>query len=242
MAVRNSRGAPFGRVPGSANTNDFKLARATLESIPLPRPTPTKTSRQHFWGDRGHDYDEVRWLAEEYGFTLHLHRRGHGVRTQKSNTQYFDAADSQVTGSLQVLALPAVADAQVLASSPNTNFGTATDLTVDRSEAETFLRFSLAGIPANARVAAVSLVAVSYEGSAQSGVDSNVYTRPVQDDTWSETGITWNNPPRTYSCELGSWQVWRPGVPYEVQVGVNSSPKLVAPVSPLQRGAGPCHP
>lgn len=72
---------------GGANTNDFKLARATLESIPLPRPTPTEASRQHLWVDRGYDYDEVRRLAQEYGFTLHLPRRGQGARTKKGNTR-----------------------------------------------------------------------------------------------------------------------------------------------------------
>lgn len=83
----DSRGVPLGLVAGGANTNDFKLARATLESIPVPRPTPTEASRQHLWADLGYDYDEMRRLAEEFGFTPHLPRRGQGARTKKSNAR-----------------------------------------------------------------------------------------------------------------------------------------------------------
>lgn len=35
-------GVPLGVVVDGANRNDFKMARATLESIPIDRPKPTK--------------------------------------------------------------------------------------------------------------------------------------------------------------------------------------------------------
>jgi len=85
--LTDSRGAPLGLAVGGANMNDFKLARTTLESIPVARPTPTESARQHLWVDRGYDYDEVRRLADEFHFTLHLPRRGRGVRTRTSNSR-----------------------------------------------------------------------------------------------------------------------------------------------------------
>ncbi|KFE69653.1 DUF7594 domain-containing protein [Hyalangium minutum] len=143
---------------------------------------------------------------------------------------YFDATNPQVTADLQAVALFPSADAQVLASNPNSNYGTSSILTVDRSEAETFLRFSLASIPANAQVASVVLVSTSHDGTAYDGADGNVYTDLVSDDTWSETAITWNTKPASNQCDLGSWLLWNRDGQYATQVGINSSPKLVAPV------------
>lgn len=65
----------------------LQLARTTLESIPVARRTPTESARQHLWVDSGYDYDEVRRLAEEFHFTLHLPRRGHDARTRTSNSR-----------------------------------------------------------------------------------------------------------------------------------------------------------
>ena len=41
-----------------------------------PRPKPTRRRPQGLCLDRGHDYDEVRALAEEFGFTCHIRSRG----------------------------------------------------------------------------------------------------------------------------------------------------------------------
>jgi putative transposase len=78
--LTDGRGAPLGVAVAGANVPDFKLMRQTLESIPVPRPQPTEQQPQGLCLDKGYDYDEVRALAEKYGFTLHLRRRGEEPR------------------------------------------------------------------------------------------------------------------------------------------------------------------
>lgn len=45
-----------------ANRNDFKMARATIASIPVERPAPTAEKPQGMCLDKGYDYREVREL------------------------------------------------------------------------------------------------------------------------------------------------------------------------------------
>lgn len=59
-----------------ANRNDFKLARATIESLPIERPAPTPEAPQGVCLDKGYDYREVHDLLAEFGFTAHIRRRG----------------------------------------------------------------------------------------------------------------------------------------------------------------------
>ncbi len=74
--LTDHRGIPLGIAVAGANRNDHKLARATLESIPVARPTPTATAPQGLCLDKGYDYPEIPALAAEFGFTLHLRTRG----------------------------------------------------------------------------------------------------------------------------------------------------------------------
>jgi len=67
---------PIGLVAAEANRVDFKLARATIESIPVRRPKPTRGQPQGLCLDKGYDYDEVRDLAAEFGYTAHMRARG----------------------------------------------------------------------------------------------------------------------------------------------------------------------
>ena len=68
-----------------ANRTDMKLARATLESIPaeVARPEPTEEEPQGLCLDKGYDYDEVRAIAEELGFTAHIRSRGEEAQQLK---------------------------------------------------------------------------------------------------------------------------------------------------------------
>ncbi|MCY1079418.1 transposase [Archangium sp. miwbw1] len=75
--LTDGRGAPVGVAVGGANTNDHKLMRSTVESMPVPRPAPAEGALQHPCVDKGYGYDEVRWVAEEFGFTLNLPPRKH---------------------------------------------------------------------------------------------------------------------------------------------------------------------
>ena len=59
------------------------MTRSTLESIPIERPEPTFEQPQGLCLDRGYDYDEVRELLEEFGFTAHIRSRGEEAQALK---------------------------------------------------------------------------------------------------------------------------------------------------------------
>jgi putative transposase len=67
----------------------MKLARATVEAIVIPRPEPTPEQPQNLCLDKGYDDDEVRELAEAFGYTAHSqhalrkHRPLSGKRASK---------------------------------------------------------------------------------------------------------------------------------------------------------------
>jgi transposase len=61
----------------------MKLARATLESIPIRRPRPGPRARQNLCLDKGYDFPDVRDLAREFSFTAHIRSRGEEARDLK---------------------------------------------------------------------------------------------------------------------------------------------------------------
>lgn len=79
---------PLGLAIDGANRNDHKLAQETVESIPVPRPKPTRRKPQGLCLDKGYDYDEVRELAAAFGYTLHLRTRGEEARALKRSVRY----------------------------------------------------------------------------------------------------------------------------------------------------------
>jgi len=54
----------------------MKLVQATLESVPVERPDVRSYWRQNLCLDKGYDFDEVRDLVEEFGYTAHIRARG----------------------------------------------------------------------------------------------------------------------------------------------------------------------
>jgi len=68
-------GIPIGLTVAGANRNDFKMLEATLQSIPIKRPRPTKDARQHLCLDKGYDYRECYQLAHDYKYIPHTSRR-----------------------------------------------------------------------------------------------------------------------------------------------------------------------
>jgi putative transposase len=78
-----ANGLPVGLAVDGANRNDMKLVEETLESIPVERPQPTPAKPQGMCMDKGYDYDEVRELLEEFGFTAHVHCRGQQAQKLK---------------------------------------------------------------------------------------------------------------------------------------------------------------
>lgn len=64
------------------------MARQTIESIPIERPAPTDDKPQGLCLDKGYDYDEVRALALEFGFTAHIRARGEEAKAIKKKAGF----------------------------------------------------------------------------------------------------------------------------------------------------------
>jgi putative transposase len=79
---------PVGVAVDGANRNDFKLARETIESIPVERPDPAQEGPQGMCLDKGYDCAEVRGLLEEFGFTAHIRARGEEAQALKRRAGY----------------------------------------------------------------------------------------------------------------------------------------------------------
>lgn len=54
----------------------MKLVAPTLEAIALERPEPSVKQPQGLCMDKGYDFDAVRALVAELGFTAHIRARG----------------------------------------------------------------------------------------------------------------------------------------------------------------------
>lgn len=74
---------PIGLAIDGANRHDSKMVQATLESIPVKRPTPTRKNPQGMCLDKGYDYDNVRDLVTTFGYTAHIKARGEEAQAIK---------------------------------------------------------------------------------------------------------------------------------------------------------------
>jgi transposase len=86
--LTEGHGLPIGLAIDGANRNDMKLVRATLESIAVKRPEPSKTEKQNMCLDKGYDYDEVREILAEFGFTAHIRARGEEAQLIKQEAGF----------------------------------------------------------------------------------------------------------------------------------------------------------
>jgi transposase len=62
----------------------MKLVRRTIESIVVERPAPSDEQPQGMCLDKGYDYDEVRAILQEFGFTAHIRGRGEEAQAIKA--------------------------------------------------------------------------------------------------------------------------------------------------------------
>jgi putative transposase len=81
--LTDGRGVPIGLAVDGAHRNDFKLTRETIESIAVERPDVTPDAPQGMCLDKGYDYDEVRDLRDECGFTAYSRARGEEAQALK---------------------------------------------------------------------------------------------------------------------------------------------------------------
>jgi transposase len=86
--LTEANGIPIGLAVDGANRNDFKMARATIDSIPIERPEPTEASPQGMCLDKGYDYDEIRDLLAEFGFTAHIRARAEEAKAIKQEAGF----------------------------------------------------------------------------------------------------------------------------------------------------------
>ena len=75
---------PIGLAVAGANRHDMKLVRATLENIVIERPDPTAEQPQGMCLDKGYDYQQVRDILQEFGFTAHIRSRGEEAQAIKA--------------------------------------------------------------------------------------------------------------------------------------------------------------
>lgn len=64
------------------------MVRQTVESSPVQRPEPTPDQPQGMCLDKGYDFDEVRQLLQEFGFTAHIRARGEEAQAIKRNVGF----------------------------------------------------------------------------------------------------------------------------------------------------------
>lgn len=81
--LTEGHGVPMGLAIEGANRHDMKLVRATIESLVVVRPEPTKEFPQGMCLDKGYDYDEVYAILQEFGFTAHVRPRGEEAKAIK---------------------------------------------------------------------------------------------------------------------------------------------------------------
>jgi putative transposase len=74
--VTEGHGVPIGLAVEGANRHDMKLVRPTLESLVVKRPAPTPEQPQGMCLDKAYDYQAVRDILVEFGFTAHIRSRG----------------------------------------------------------------------------------------------------------------------------------------------------------------------
>lgn len=55
----------------------------TIASVPICRPEPTRRKPQGMCLDKGYDYDEVREILDEFGFTAHIRPRSEEAKLIK---------------------------------------------------------------------------------------------------------------------------------------------------------------
>ena len=66
----------------------MKMTRDTIESIIIKKPKATKGNPQGLCLDKGYDYDEVREIVKEFGFTAHIRSRGEEKKAIKQEAGF----------------------------------------------------------------------------------------------------------------------------------------------------------
>ncbi|MFN3922534.1 MAG: Ig-like domain-containing protein, partial [Pseudarthrobacter sp.] len=115
---------------------------------------------------------------------------GNALASDKTWT-FTTAAASGGGGTSETVTLTATADSWVAGGAANTNYGTSTTMSVDNSPVETtYLKFDLSAYAGRTVESATLQLR-----SAGSGSIGKQNIKLVTDDSWTESGITYNNRP-----------------------------------------------
>lgn len=86
--LTESSGIPVALAIDGANRHDMKLVQNTLECMLAQRPMPSQARPQGLCLDKGYDFDEVRAIVREFGFTAHIHARGEEAKAIKQEAGF----------------------------------------------------------------------------------------------------------------------------------------------------------
>jgi putative transposase len=86
--LTEAAGLPIGLAIDGANRNDFNMARETIASLPVARPEPSAKPSPGLGLDKGDASQEVRDLAQEFGFTAHIRARGEEAQALKQEAGF----------------------------------------------------------------------------------------------------------------------------------------------------------
>ena len=86
--LTDGNGLPVSIEVAGANRHDMQLLKATLESQQAPRPPLADSGPQGLCLDKGYDFDQVRTLAAEFGYTAHIRSRGEEAEVLRQDAQF----------------------------------------------------------------------------------------------------------------------------------------------------------
>src|SRR5205807_9145949 len=86
--LTDQRGAAIGLAVTGANRHDSQAVRATLESLPVRRPTSGMAGAQHLTADKGYDYPSVRRTLKRRGLAAHIPKRDGRAAKQRGKRRY----------------------------------------------------------------------------------------------------------------------------------------------------------
>lgn len=150
-------------------------------------------TQTQYWASRRFRVDNVSVLTTGFPPVSQVEPISPSVQTSSPITLYATVND----GAAEVYSFTASADAQIVQGAPTVNYGTSTNMYLQRSggtygEERAWVKFAATGIPSGKVIqrATVTLYPWAHSGS---GFDAALHFSA--NDSWTESGITWNSAP-----------------------------------------------
>lgn len=117
---------------------------------------------------------------------------------QTGPIQLTATANVAPSSNVNTVSLNPIADAEVASGKATSNFGTSSDIYIEsaatgsKGNERGWLKFDLSSLPACSNIVGARLVMFCWS-TARASMPAAVY--PASTDSWTETGLTWNNQP-----------------------------------------------